>query len=233
MEFNPKVPSTLIRQCYKLVFEPPSGIKASLFRTYKTLLPPNVTDKQPRERARLHFLLAWLHAVLLERLRYTPSGYTKLYEFNEADQRCALDLIDEYIDSLGERSNIDPEIIPWAAIKTILTHNLYGAKIDNDYDAKILESLVDNLFTPKAFDHNYSLFCSFDKGVPELKMPEAIRQQQFMDWIEALPNVESPIWSGLPINVEKILKEQQSDRVLQVLWNIQDVNEEEIQQIQL
>lgn len=77
---------------------------------------------------------------------------------------------------MGERSNIDPNLIPWDAIKTILTHNLYGAKIDNDYDGKILKSLVDNLFTPKAFDPNYSLFTSFDKDVPELKMPEAIRQ---------------------------------------------------------
>jgi dynein heavy chain 1 len=121
-------------------------------------LTPAVTDKAPRERARLHFLLAWLHSILLERLRYTPTGYTKLYEFNEADQRCALDLINEYIDSMGDRNNIDPNLIPWDAIKTILTHNLYGAKIDNDYDWKILCSLVDNLFTPKAFDPKYPLF---------------------------------------------------------------------------
>lgn len=85
MEFNPKVPSTLIRQSYKLVFEPPSGIKASLQRSYTSLLTPARTDKTPRERSRLHFLLAWLHAILLERLRYTPIGYTKVYEFNEAD----------------------------------------------------------------------------------------------------------------------------------------------------
>lgn len=65
-------------------------------------------------------MLAWLHAILLERLRYTPIGYTKVYEFNEADQRCSLDLIDEFVDSLGDRSNIDPDKLPWEAIKTIL-----------------------------------------------------------------------------------------------------------------
>lgn len=59
---------------------------------------------------------------------------------------------------MGDRNNIDPNQIPWDAIKTILTHNLYGAKIDNDYDWKILCSLVDNLFTPKAFDPKYPLF---------------------------------------------------------------------------
>jgi dynein heavy chain 1, cytosolic len=90
MEFNPKVPSTLIRQSFKLVFEPPAGIKASLERAYNNLLTPARTDKLPRERSRLHFLLAWLHAVIVERLRYTPIGYSKVYEFNEADQRCVI-----------------------------------------------------------------------------------------------------------------------------------------------
>lgn len=82
-------------------------------------------------------------------------GYTKIYEFNEADQRCALDLIDEYIDSYGIKSNINPKDLPWEAIKTILTQNLYGGKIDNDYDLKVLKSLVDHLFSVKSFDTDH------------------------------------------------------------------------------
>lgn len=117
MEFNPKVPATLIRQSFKLVFEPPDGIKASLTRSYSTLITQQRSDRLPKERARLHFLLSWLHSVLIERLRYTPIGYSKVYEFNEADQRCALDLLDEYVDALGkDRQNIDPDKLPWQAI---------------------------------------------------------------------------------------------------------------------
>jgi len=43
-----------------------------------------------------------------------------------------------------------------------------------------------------------------------------------------LPLEESPAWSGLPVNVEKILKEQQANYLLTRLWQVQDVNEEEI-----
>lgn len=229
MEFNPKVPSTLIRQSYKLVFEPPDGIKASLQRTYKTVLTASRTDRAPVERARLHFLLAWSHAVILERLRYTPVGWTKVYEFNEADQRCALDLIDEFVDSLGERNNIPPEKLPWDALKTILTQNLYGGKIDNEYDDKILISLIERFFTPKCFESNYPLFeASNSKDKEVFFMPEALKTSQYIDWVEKLPSHESPAWSGLPINVEKILKEQKAYRVLAKLWEMQDVNEEEI-----
>jgi dynein heavy chain 1 len=34
MEVNPKVPSTLIRSSYVLMFEPPAGIKAAMLRSY-------------------------------------------------------------------------------------------------------------------------------------------------------------------------------------------------------
>ena len=52
-----------------------------------------------------------------------------MYEFNEADQRCALDLIDELINSFGDRNNLPPEKIPWDFIKCILSQNLYGGKV--------------------------------------------------------------------------------------------------------
>ena len=99
MEFSPNVPGQLIKQSFKIVQEAPSGIKSSLLRTYKTVFLPERTNKSPNERAKLHFLVAWLHAVIIERLRYLPIGWSKNYEFNEADLRCSLDLIDELINS--------------------------------------------------------------------------------------------------------------------------------------
>eukprot|EP01016_Furgasonia_blochmanni_P042655 TRINITY_DN567_c0_g1_i1.p1 TRINITY_DN567_c0_g1~~TRINITY_DN567_c0_g1_i1.p1 ORF type:complete len:874 (+),score=315.79 TRINITY_DN567_c0_g1_i1:204-2825(+) len=226
MEFNPKVPATLLRQSYKFVFEPPDGIKASLIRTFKTVLTPQRTDKFPIERARLHFILAWIHAVIQERLRYTPIGWTKVYEFNEADQRCALDLIDEHIDGMGERQNVDPSKMPWDTIKCILTQNLYGGKIDNEYDNKILISLADQFCCSNAFDRNFQLFAPPD-GTEPMLIPEATRYSQFNDWIEKLPATESPAWSGLPTNVEKILREQLTNHVVSKLWEIQDVTEDD------
>jgi dynein heavy chain 1 len=43
-------------------------------------------------------------------------------------------LIDEFIDNLGERTNIPPEKLPWDAMRSILKENIYGGKVDNDYD---------------------------------------------------------------------------------------------------
>lgn len=108
MEITPKIPSNLIRLGRCFVFEPPPGIKANLSRTLSTI-PSSRMNKAPVERSRLYFLLAWLHAIAQERLRYVPLGWSKHYEFNESDLRCALDTVDAWVDSVAMgRTNLPP-----------------------------------------------------------------------------------------------------------------------------
>lgn len=37
-----------------------------------------------------------------------------------------------------------------------------------------------------------------------IKMPEGIRRDQFLAWVEALTDQNSPDWLGLPNNAEKV-----------------------------
>lgn len=69
---------------------------------------PRYTDffivflQAPNERARLYFLLAWFHAVIQERLRYAPLGWSKKYEFGESDLRSACDTVDTWLDDTAK-----------------------------------------------------------------------------------------------------------------------------------
>ena len=230
MEFNPKIPANVLRISRKFVFELPSGIKHSLIRSYANVLQPAKSEKPPHERCRLHFLLAWFHAVIGERLRYVPIGWSKFYEFNESDQKCALEAIDEWINiHAKDRSNISPKQIPWDAIRTIIHQSMYGGKIDNDYDMKILESLVNLYFNEKTYDYNYPLFkTSSENQSNVLKIPDKSNNSGYLEWINALPNVESPEWSGLPNNAEKLVKENASNRFITEMNKIQGVEDEEL-----
>lgn len=229
MEFSEKIPNTLLRESMKFIFELPDGVKASISRTFGSVIVPARSDTDPVERSRLHFLLGWLHSVILERMRYHPIGWSKKYEFNEADLRCAMDLVDEYIDLQGQRHNLPIDKIPWDAIRSVLINNIYGGKIDNEYDALILKSLVEQYFSVKSFDINSSMVPELtDEG---LKIPEATTTSQFASWIKSLPANESPVWSGLPHNAEKVLKEKKAIYTTSTLWRIQDINNEEITDI--
>jgi dynein heavy chain 1 len=132
-EIHPLLPANLLRQATRIVFEPPAGVKASLQRTFASLTPARV-NRAPAERSRLYLLLAWLHAVVLERVRYVPVGWSKAFEFSETDQQCAWDAFDEWIDQLAQgRANVAPSKLPWQALRTLLQDYIYGGRIDNEY----------------------------------------------------------------------------------------------------
>ena len=230
MEFNPKIPANVLRISRKFVFELPSGIKHSMIRSYANVLSPQKSERIPLERCRLHFLLAWFHAVIGERLRYVPIGWSKYYEFNESDQKCALDAIDEWIDLHGkDKNNIDPAKIPWDAIRTIISQSMYGGKIDNEYDMKILESLVNLYFNEKTYDFNYPLFKSSKNANSQvLTIPDKRNNAGYLEWVNSLPSVESPEWSGLPNNAEKLVRETAARRFITEMNKIQGVEDEEL-----
>ena len=133
-EIHPKLPTELLRMSDVIVGEASTGMKANMIRFFKTV-PPSRMDKAPAERGRLYVLLAWLNAVVQERLRYAPLGWTKRYEFNDADTACALDVLDEWVDeAAGARQHLSPNDLPWQALRTLLSQSLYGGRIDNSFD---------------------------------------------------------------------------------------------------
>ncbi|CEM16453.1 unnamed protein product [Vitrella brassicaformis CCMP3155] len=213
MEINPNVPLNLLRVSTTIVFEPPVGVKASLQRSYSNLLSIKRSDRTPVERSRLHFLLAMLHAIVLERKRYAPVGWTKRYEFSDADQQCALDTIDYWLDAVsnnGTMTNVRPEKIPWDALRTVLKAVIYGGRVDNEFDHRVLSSFVDHLFCEEAFTKAEYVLCTLVEGVQPLKSPESGRKREnFISWVEALPDKESPAWLGLPIHAEQMLQANQ------------------------
>ena len=228
-EFTTKIPITLLRQSIKFIFELPDGVKQSVKRTYNTVFDEQRSNKNPPERCRLHFLLAWIHAVIMERLRYTPTGWSKKYEFSEADQKCALEIIDQYIDLQEARQNLPLENIPFIALRSIITNNIYGGKIDNAFDLKILKSIVDQYLTPDAFDPNKILIQDKNSIV---KNPDAVKHKDFKKWIDNLEETETPTWAGLPSSADDFLKIKKLNNLLTVLAKVQDTNKKEIENLE-
>ncbi|KAK3805063.1 MAG: dynein heavy chain [Linnemannia elongata] len=205
METNPKVPVNLLRLSRVLMFEPQPGIKANLQESLRGI-PSARLSKGPTERARLFFMVAWLHAVVLERLRYVPLGWTKAYEFNDSDQDCALSTIDIWLDTVGlGRANVSPDRIPWDAIRTLLSQSVYGGRVDSDVDQQLLESFVNSFFRPECYDLNFKLVESSADDEAGLVAPEGTKMSQFLDWVSELPEREPPTWLRLPATAERVL----------------------------
>lgn len=233
MEINPKLPVNLLRAGRIFVFEPPPGIRANLLRTFSTV-PAQRMMKAPSERARLYFLLAWFHAIVQERLRYAPLGWAKYYEFNESDLRVACDTLDTWIETTAMgRTNLPPEKVPWDALVTLLSQCIYGGKIDNDFDQRLLASFLAKLFTPRSFEADFALVANVDGvaggpgGQRHITMPDGSRRNQFLQWIEALSDRQTPSWLGLPNNAEKVLLTTRGTDLVGKLLKMQQLEDDE------
>ena len=231
MEFTEKIPVTILNKSIKIIVELADGIKISMNRA---LLSSTVSaqriNKEPLERARLHFLLLWSHCVIIERLRYTPIGWSKKYEFNESDLKCAMDVVDELIDKKGARTNISLDVIPWKAIQRIVTENVYGGKIDNIYDEKILWSIVEQHLNPNSYSPANSMIDTTDPD-KMIMYPDATKHEDFYQWIKNLKKPENPFWSGLPASANDVLKIQKLQKLFKVLNEVQDIAGQEIESL--
>ncbi|KAK3936270.1 dynein heavy chain, cytoplasmic [Diplogelasinospora grovesii] len=203
MEGSPKIPVNLLRASRVLMYEQPAGVRANMKDSMSSLQQRG--NKNPVERGRLYLLLSFLHAVVQERLRYAPNlGWKGFWEFNDADYECSAFVIDTWIESAAaSRTNIAPANIPWDMIRYLVTET-YGGKIDDEGDFNMLRQLVETFLTPNAYEIGHKLVDCEEDGT-ELVVPQGTSVQEFMGWIQKLPEREPPTYLGLPANAEKLL----------------------------
>ena len=229
LEIHPKIPVNLLRAGRVFVYEPPPGIKANLLRTFNAIAPAQMM-RAPSERSKLYFLLAWFHAIVQERLRYKPLGWSKFYEFNESDLKVATSTLDTWLDSVAQgRSNISPDKIPWTAIQTLFGECIYGGKVDNVFDHRLLKSFLKKLFTSRSFESDFALVelqrTSNTNNVP---IPEGIRRDEFLAWVESLDHSShSPAWLGLPSNAERVILANAGQDLIRKLLRLQALEDED------
>ncbi|OTB20055.1 hypothetical protein K445DRAFT_313860 [Daldinia sp. EC12] len=206
MESSPKIPVNLLRASRVLMYEQPAGVRANMKDSLSSL--SNRATKSPVERSRLYLLLSFLHAVVQERLRYAPNlGWKGFWEFNDSDYECSAFIVDTWIESVAQnRTNINPQNIPWDMIR-YLVRETYGGKIDDEGDFNRLTELVNKSLTPSAFDIGHKLVEGAEKDGQEtsLVVPSGTSLEEFMGWIQKLPEREPPTYLGLPANAEKLL----------------------------
>ncbi|CEH14527.1 cytoplasmic dynein heavy chain 2 [Ceraceosorus bombacis] len=223
-ETVPSIPVNFLRASRILMNEPPPGIKASMLDSLRGIAPSRL-QKGPAESMRLFFLLSFLHATLTERLRYTPLGWSKTFEFNDSDAETALDTIDAWVGRVAKgRANIDPASVPWDALRSLIKTTVYGGKIDNETDQLLLDTFVNAIFTPAAYE---SAFPLVDNEQMPLIAPEGTQMDQFIAWVQKLPEQQPPQWLSLPPTAERVIATAQGAALLNKLVRMRELADDD------
>ena len=76
------------------------------------------------------------------------------------------------------------------------------------------------LFVPASIEGDFNLVSGVmvNGTQTNIKMPDGIRRDQFLSWVEQLEDQTSPDWLGLPNNAERVLLVQRRhDQVIKQL----------------
>ncbi|KAJ3863796.1 dynein heavy chain domain-containing protein, partial [Lentinula novae-zelandiae] len=111
------------------------------------------------------------------------------------------------------RANIDPATIPWDALRTLIKQSVYGGRVDSEFDQRILDAFVDALFTPNAYHVDFDLVPSLT-GQKMLGVPDGTKIDQFLSWVQQLPDREPPSWLSLPPTAERVIAIAQGEELL-------------------
>lgn len=75
-------------------------------------------------------IATYFHALIQERRNYIPQGWNKFYEFNYGDYKSGLNIIESISNSYGKN---------WDMLYGLMLDTIYGGRIDNDVDRKLLD----------------------------------------------------------------------------------------------
>ena len=169
----------------------------------------------------IHFSLAWIHAIIEERLRYVPFGWSKLYEFNESDLCCALDTIKGASEILVNTSQERKNMLLYDSLSTLMSKCIYGGKIDNEFDHRLLESYIKENFTPTS-----KTLIDDEMGF-KVDFPIIKSKIEYNNWLKCLNKEQSPAWLGLSNSVEEMLLKNRGKEVANKLLEIYSLAKED------
>ena len=109
-------------------------------------------------------------------------------------------------------------------IRTLIIE-MYGGKIDNESDWRILASIVNECMTPAAFEDNFKIVKDTEHS-QGLELPSATGWKDFMQWVNDLPEREPPTYLGLPANAEKLLLVGQAKEMVGNLKRVTEMLDE-------
>ncbi|PRP82215.1 dynein-1-alpha heavy chain, flagellar inner arm I1 complex, partial [Planoprotostelium fungivorum] len=223
-EPTPKFPIGILQRALKVVTEPPNGIKLNMSSSYSKINEETLGQCQHKAFKPLVFVLAFFHAVVQERRKYGYIGWNIPYDFNESDFASSLMLLSTYLTKATKNRD---KVIPWGSLRYLIGEVMYGGRVTDTFDRRILKTYLDEYMGDFLFD-TFQPFHFYNDEKVNYSIPSDGPVQKYVSAIEALPHINSPEVFGLHSNAEVSYYTNASSEILNNLVFMQAQQSEEV-----
>ena len=120
------------------------------------------------------------------------------YDFNETDFRISMALISTYLTKAFDNKD---DIIPWGTLRYLIGEAMYGGRVSDSFDRRVLTTYLDEYLGDFLFDTFQPFHFYVGKGVDYL-IPAMGPHENYTAAIDALPIVQNPEVFGLHPNAD-------------------------------
>lgn len=193
-----RFPLGILQKSLKIVTEPPDGLKPNMKSTLSKLTEEELGSCPHEAFKPLVFVVAFFHAIIQDRRKYGKIGWNINYDFNESDFRISFKLLGLYLRKAYDNKE---EVIPWSSLKYLIGEAMYGGRVTDDYDRRVLVCYLDEYMGDFLFDKNREFFFAkteeYNYGIPK-----QLNYEGFLNTINDIPVINSPAVFGLHANAE-------------------------------
>jgi dynein heavy chain, axonemal len=139
----------------KIVTEPPDGIRPNM-KQIISLQNDEELDKCKHPAFKpLTYVLSFFHAIILDRRKYGKIGWNVNYDFNESDFRISFRLLRLYLTKSVENNE---DSIPWSSLKYLIGEAMYGGRVTDEFDRRVLNTYLEEYMGDFLFDKNHKFY---------------------------------------------------------------------------
>ena len=197
-------PLGILQRSLKVVFEPPDGLKMNMTMNFGKVTEETLDDCPHPAFRPLVFTLAFFHAVVQERRKYGKLGWNVVYDFNETDFTISMRLMCTYL----TKAHDDNSGIPWETLRYLVGEAMYGGRVSDDWDRRIVMVYLHEYFGDFLFDtfqpfHFYK-DKDYDYSLPNgsTDFNEPVLRDAYINQIKDMAQDNTPEVFGLHPNAE-------------------------------
>ncbi|XP_030382925.1 cytoplasmic dynein 2 heavy chain 1 [Scaptodrosophila lebanonensis] len=197
-----------IYRCLKVRYEQPRGLKQQVQRMLQNYAAMQLDQGNKQQQAKclkMRVVMFLLSAVLQQRRQYVPQGWSKYYEFGEADLKAALGVL-SWMDAQLAGGRCD-----WLLLQRLCESVAYGGRVDNARDLEVLRSYLNKFCCADVLSNRWTpLGLSFS-------IPTSAQLQDYYGALDKLPDVDEPAIYGLASQAHQQREIEQSRVVIKEL----------------
>ena len=207
------IPMRLLHVSIKVCFEAPTGIKECLGYCH-SCFGSDFEESTSWQFKAIAVMLCLFHNTIQSRVKYGKFGWRQHHDFNSADFISSASVLQIARDDMQKKV----KDCHWEKLKFLVAEIIYGGKMMNDMDRRILTSYADLFINPSILDSNHYIF----KDVSVFNLSES--GQSLKQVIDKLSQSDKPESIGLPLGSEFPGNLQAAQSMLDILGSILSIN---------